>query len=143
MPSPVTCCEESVEGFATPLLVATGGNQMMALFTYLTILNLGIALMRQGSLAEARRIFEEILREDEHHSMAHYNLAVCATRQGRPADVIATLGVASARLGESIVWSWLNSAEFDSIRTNADFVAFERRLGISAQSTNRTDLAPR
>lgn len=103
--------------------------------------NLGIALMRQGSLAEARKTFEDILREDEQHSMAHYNLAVCETRQGRPADVVATLGVASARLGESFVWSWLGSAEFDPVRTNADFVAFERRLGTSAQATNRSATA--
>ena len=43
--APVLAIIAALEGFATPLLVATGGNQMLALFTYLTILNLGIALI--------------------------------------------------------------------------------------------------
>lgn len=99
--------------------------------------NLGIALMRQGNLVEARKTFEEILRSDEHHSTAHYNLAVCQTRQGKPADVVITLRAASAKLGESFVWAWLGSADFAPIRTNAEFVAFERKLGTSASASNK------
>ena len=43
--APVLAIIAAFEGFATPLLVSTGSNQMLALFTYLTILDLGIALI--------------------------------------------------------------------------------------------------
>ncbi|MFZ6751295.1 DUF2339 domain-containing protein [Undibacterium sp. Ren11W] len=35
----------ALEGFATPILTATGGNHMLGLFTYLSILDLGIVLV--------------------------------------------------------------------------------------------------
>lgn len=43
--APALAIIAALEGFATPILTSTGGNHMMGLFTYLSILNLGIVLV--------------------------------------------------------------------------------------------------
>ena len=43
--APVLAIIAALEGFATPILTSTGGNHMMGLFTYLSILDIGIVLV--------------------------------------------------------------------------------------------------
>lgn len=43
--APALAIIAALEGFATPILTATGGNHMMGLFTYLSILDVGIVLV--------------------------------------------------------------------------------------------------
>lgn len=43
--APALAIIAALEGFATPILTATGGNHMMGLFTYLSILDIGIVLV--------------------------------------------------------------------------------------------------
>ena len=43
--APILAIIAALEGFATPVLISTGSNQMMALFTYLSILDVGIVLI--------------------------------------------------------------------------------------------------
>lgn len=43
--APVLAIIAALEGFATPVLISTGSNQMMGLFTYLSILDVGIVLI--------------------------------------------------------------------------------------------------
>ena len=77
--APILAIIAALEGFATPLLVSSGSNQMMALFTYLAILDLGIALI---AWFNAWRILNLIgfvgtftlasLWADQHYSLDQY-----------------------------------------------------------------------
>lgn len=91
--------------------------------------NLGIAYLRAGSYTEARKTFEDILRTDEQHSTAHYNLAVCLIKLGDTKQAIITLNRAAARLGDGYVGAWLNMPDFDSVRANPDFIALQKSVG--------------
>ncbi len=90
--------------------------------------SLGKAYLRTGDLVNARKVFDDILRADGANSAAYYNLAVCLTKQDKPNEAIATLSRAAIKLGESFVAAWLNSSDFDAIRSNADFLALQKRL---------------
>ena len=94
--------------------------------------NLGKAYFRVGDFANARKIFEEILRGDDQNSAAHYNLAICQAKQGLAKEASATLTRAGAKLGDAFVATWLSSTDFDSVRTSPEFAALKHDLAAAS-----------
>lgn len=85
---------------------------------------LSVAYRKQGDYDKAIKLLTEQLAVDDRDSVVYYNLAVCYASMNNSLLSLDWLRKASAKFGHSFVSSWINGAEFDTMKTNEDFVAF-------------------
>lgn len=98
--------------------------------------NLGLAYLKTGRTREARKVYEEMIKDDPADSAAHFNLAMCDARALDAPRAVETLARAASSFGDPFVFSWLTSTEFDGIRTTEVFSALQGRL--SGAATDET-----
>jgi arylsulfatase A-like enzyme/tetratricopeptide (TPR) repeat protein len=114
---------------------------------------IGIVLADSGRLAEAREVFEGILREDAGDAVTHQNLGIALLKGGDAAGALQRLdraiaiagalprawnakGVAQARLGDEVgaIASWQRAAEIDPRQ-------FDALLNIGVVASGRGETA--
>ncbi len=97
-----------------------------------------------GHLDKALAVLKEVQSLDPSNSMSYYNLAVCYARQDMAQQALDVLARAAGMFGSAFIDGWTRSADFDSIRTNASFAAFQQDIAaaISPGSTNAMPEAP-
>ncbi|HNR93814.1 MAG TPA: tetratricopeptide repeat protein [Kiritimatiellia bacterium] len=79
------------------------------------------AHMRAGEFSKAQEIFQDILEIDPDNSVTYYNLAACYALQNLPEQSAQVLTNALRKFDSTFVASWLQGADFDTVRTNESF----------------------
>ncbi len=103
--------------------------------------SLAVAYCRTEQYAKASDILNRLLVRDRSNSVTYYNLAVCYAYQAQAENAVETLNSAVTVFGKSFVETWLKSADFDTVRESAPFIAFMNAQGF-AQPAADEDPAP-
>ncbi|MCB2187331.1 MAG: tetratricopeptide repeat protein [Deltaproteobacteria bacterium] len=86
-----------------------------------------LELHRQGSLAEARALYQQILAQNPGHAGAWHYLGVAAQQEGRPAEALDHLARAlAARPDYAEAWNSLGVAHLEAGRAPEAAQAFQR-----------------
>lgn len=102
------------------------------------------AYTKLGQLDKALAVLQEVQSLDPSNSMSYYNLAVCYAHQNMAQQALDVLARAAGMFGSAFVDGWTRSADFDLIRTNDSFAAFQSDItaAIAPGSTNAVPEAP-
>ncbi|MDZ4198526.1 MAG: tetratricopeptide repeat protein, partial [Kiritimatiellia bacterium] len=89
---------------------------------------LAIAYLRVEQYARAIHLITDLIRNEPGNPVHYYNLAVCYARQNQAHETVSALQRAVGVAGAGLIWSWLGSEDFQSIRNDAIFQGFVREL---------------
>jgi tetratricopeptide (TPR) repeat protein len=83
---------------------------------------------RLGQHAKALAVLRELQTLDASNPMTYYNLAVCYAQQNMAQQALDVLAQSAGLFDRQFVLSWMESREFDPIRGEAGFSAFQAGL---------------
>ncbi|OGV47402.1 MAG: hypothetical protein A2X46_13855 [Lentisphaerae bacterium GWF2_57_35] len=97
--------------------------------------NLGVAYTRQGDYKRAIEAFNTLLQQNTANAVTYYNLSACYARQSMAEQTVNTLTRAANVFGSGFVGTWIHNSDFNAVRKDPQFAAFESAMGTNVNGT--------